>query len=114
MTRHPATRLLALLLLVAFGAGNGGIALLDAGMHHRDRAGGHPLGAHLEQAGDPACHAGRCSLGVTQAMGALPEPAPAVVAGAPAPESALAPTNPRPAHRLHAAARPRAPPLRSA
>jgi hypothetical protein len=114
MTRHPGTRLLALLLLLAFGAGNGGIALLDAGMHHRDRAGGHPLGAHLEQAGDPGCHAGRCSLGVTQAVGALPGPAPAVAGGAPAPESVLTATSPRPAHRLHAAARPRAPPLRSA
>lgn len=114
MTRHPATRLQALLLLLAFGAGNGGFALLDAGIHHRDRAGGHPLGAHLEQAGESGCHAGRCSLGVTQAVGTLPDPAPAVAAGASAPESALAPASPRPAHRLHAAARPRAPPLRSA
>lgn len=114
MTRHPATRLLALLLLLAFGAGNGGFALLDAGLHHRDRAGGHPSGAHLEQAGEPGCHAGRCTLGITPAVGALPDPAPAIPSGAPAPESTLAATSPRPGHRLHAAARPRAPPHRSA
>lgn len=114
MTRHPVTRLLALFLLLAFGAGSGGIALLDAGMHHRDRAAGHPLGTHVEQAGDPGCHAGRCSLGVIQGVGSLPGPPPAVASGAPKPEAALAATRPRPAHRLHAAARPRAPPHHSA
>jgi hypothetical protein len=114
MTPRPAARLLALLLLLAFGAGNGGVALLDAGMHHRDRATDHPVGAHLEAAGAPGCHAGRCSLGVTRAGGVLPGPAPEVASAAPTPESVLATTSPRPAHRLHAAARPRAPPRHSA
>lgn len=114
MTRHPGSRLLALLLLVAFGAGGGGFALLDAGLHHRDRSGGHPPGTHLEEAGAPGCHAERCVLGVSPAVMALPEPAPPVAAGAPAPRTTATPAAPRPAHRFHAAARPRAPPHLSA
>lgn len=114
MTRHPGFRLLALLLLVAFGAGGGGFALLDAGLHHRDRSDGHPLGTHLEEAGAPGCHAERCVLRASPAVMVLPEPAPAVTTGAPALRTTAPPATLRPAHRFHAAARPRAPPHHSA
>lgn len=114
MTRRPAFRLLALMLLLAFGAGGGGFALADAGLHHRDRAGGHPAGAHLEEAGGAGCHAERCVLGASQGVATLPEPEPALSAGNGSPATTLRLAAPRPAHRLHAAAQPRAPPRHSA
>jgi hypothetical protein len=114
MPRRPAVRLLSLLLLVAFGAGGGGFALLDAGLHHRDRADGHPLGTHVEEADAPGCHAERCVLGTSQAVAGLPGPARLVPVGGPVPDAAPPSATTRPAHRLHSAARPRAPPTRSA
>ena len=111
---RPARRLLALLLLLAFGGGSGGLALLDAGLHHQGRATGHPAGTHIEDPGDPGCHAERCVLGVSQAVLTLGRPAPALVAGALAPQATHPTVTLRPAHRLDAAARPRAPPHRFA